>query len=58
MLDLIGEQFGDEERREAERDVETKFMPQVRAVIDRTKTIVEAWLNEEANRIYPAAQQN
>jgi len=58
MFDLIGEQFGEEERLEAEKEAETLFMPQIRTMIERTKTIVDAWLNEEADRIYPAAPQN
>jgi hypothetical protein len=58
MLDIIAEQFGEEEGREAEKEVEALFMPQLRTMIERTKTIVETWLNEEADRIYPATPQN
>ena len=54
MLDMFP---GDdkEERREFMRELEEEIMPQLREVVEKTKVVVNTWLDEEVGRIYKAA---
>ncbi|MDO8436181.1 MAG: hypothetical protein Q7S82_02230 [bacterium] len=54
MLDMVAE--GDEEeRRDLERDLEAELMPQVREIVEKSKVVINAWLDEEIARIYATA---
>ena len=54
MLDMVAE--GDEEeRRELEQELETELMPQLRETVKKSKVVINAWLDEEVERIYAAA---
>lgn len=56
MLDVyVGDEFGEEARREAEQALEAQVMPQLREDIRKTKVIVSVFLNEEVERIYAVA---
>lgn len=55
MLEMLGTEADEEERRELEQELETELMPQLRETVEKTKVVINAWLGEEVKRIYAAA---
>ena len=55
MLDMIGTEADEEERRELEQELETELMPQLREIVEKSKMVINSWLGEEVERIYAAA---
>ena len=53
MLDMVAE--GNEEvRLGLEQELEAEIMPQLRETVEKSKVVFNAWLGEEAERIYAA----
>lgn len=55
MMDVLGKEASEEERREFEQELEMELMPQLRDLVEKNKVAIESLLTEEVERIYKAA---